>query len=254
VRDPTTRFDDRVEDYVRYRPGYPARLIGLLERECGLGAGRDVADVGSGTGKLTELLLAAGARVFAVEPNAGMRAAAERRLGGSAGFVSLDGRAEATGLPDAAVDLVTAAQAFHWFDHAAARVEFRRILRPEARVALVWNERDEGASPFQGEYLDFLGRFSVDYAEVDHRHTASRDRIEAFFGPGAVRVAELPNHQDLDLDGLRGRYLSASYALPRGHPRFDEAMTALGRIFDAHQRDGRVRMAYRTRVYHGRPA
>jgi len=229
---------------VRYRPGYPARLVGLLERECGLGAGRDVADVGSGTGKLTELLLAAGARVYAVEPNAGMRTAVERRLGRNAGFVSVDGRAEATGLPDAAVDLVTAAQAFHWIDHAAARVEFLRILRPEASVALVWNERDEAASPFQGEYLDFLGRFSVDFAEVDHRHTASRDRIEAFFGHGAFRVAEFPNHQDLDLDGLQGRYLSASYALPRGHARFGEAMTTLARIFRRHQRDGRGRMAF----------
>jgi SAM-dependent methyltransferase len=253
VRDPTTRFDDRVDDYVRNRPGYPPDAIGLLGRDCGLRAGCDVADVGSGTGKLTELLLAAGARVFAVEPSAGMRAAAERLLGRMPGFVSVEGRAEATGLPNASVDLVTAAQAFHWFDQAAARVEFLRILRPRGVVALTWNEQDVTGSPFQEEYQGFLWRFSVDYAEVDHRHAASRERIAAFFGSGDVREAEFPNHQDLDLDGLRGRYISCSYALPRGDPRFPEAMSALEGIFRRHQHDGRVRMAYRTRVYHGRP-
>jgi SAM-dependent methyltransferase len=254
VSDPTGRFSDRVDDYVRHRPGYPPELVELLRRECGLGPGRDVADVGSGTGKLTELLLATGARVYAVEPNDGMRRAAERLLGRVPGFVSVDGRAEATGLPGASVDLVTAAQAFHWFDQVAARAEFLRILRPGGVAALVWNERDNAASAFLREYEDCLRRFSVDYGEVDHRRTASRERIAAFFGPDGFREAEIPNRQDLDLDGLRGRYLSSSYALPRGHPRFDEVMAALGEIFQRHQRDGSVRIDYRTRVYHGRPA
>jgi SAM-dependent methyltransferase len=253
MRDPTTRFSDRVDDYVQYRPGYPSELVGLLRRECGLGPGRDVADVGSGTGKLTELLLATGARVYAVEPNDGMRRASERLLGKVPGFVSIDGRAEATGLPGASVDLVTAAQAFHWFDQVAARAEFRRILRPGGVVALVWNERDTDASAFLRDYEICLRRFSVDYAEVDHRHTASRERIAAFFGADGFREAEFPNRQDLDLDGMRGRYLSCSYALPRGHPRFEEAMAALSDIFHKYQRDGRVHIDYRTRVYLGRP-
>jgi SAM-dependent methyltransferase len=253
MRDPTTRFDDRVDDYVQYRPGYPPELVGLLRRECGLGPGRDVADIGSGTGKLTELLLATGARVYAVEPNDGMRRAAERLLGQVPGFVSINGRAEATGLPGASVDLVTAAQAFHWFDQVAARVEFRRILRPGGIVALVWNERDTDASAFLRDYEICLRRFSVDYAEADHRRTASRERIAAFFGTGGFREAEFPNGQDLDFDGMRGRYLSCSYALPRGHPRFDEVMAALSEIFQRYQRDGRVHIDYRTRVYLGRP-
>jgi SAM-dependent methyltransferase len=253
VRDPTTRFDDRVDDYVRYRPGYPADAVALLRRECGLGAGRDVADIGSGTGKLTEFLLATGARVFAVEPGAGMRAAAERLLGRTPGFVSVDGRAESTGLPDSSVDLVTAAQAFHWFDPSAARAEFLRILRPLGRVALVWNEQDDDGSPFTKDYRDFLRRHSVDYAEVHHRRTASRELIAAFFGRGGFHEAEFPNFQDLDLDGLRGRYLSCSYALPRGDPRIGGAMASLAEVFDRHERSGTVRMDYRTRVYLGRP-
>jgi SAM-dependent methyltransferase len=239
---------------VRHRPGYPPELGVLLRRECGLGPGRDVADIGSGTGKLTELLLAAGARVYAVEPNDPMRQAAERLLGRTPGFVSIRGRAEATGLPAASVDLVTAAQAFHWFDQAAARIEFLRILRPDGFVALVWNERDDDGSAFLRDYERCLREFSVDYGEVDHRRTASRERIEAFFGTGGFRAAEFPNRQDLDLDGMRGRYLSCSYALPRGHPRFPEVMAALSELFQNYQRDGRVRIDYRTRVYHGRIA
>lgn len=253
-RDPAERFGDRVEDYVRSRPGYPSGLVEHLRTRCGLRAGCAAADVGSGTGKLTELLLAAGSRVYAVEPNAGMRAAAERLLGRSPGFVSVDGRAEATGLPDASVDLVTAAQAFHWFDVAGSRAEFLRILRPRGAVALVWNERREGESAFLHGWEDCLRRFSVDYAEVDHRSAASRGRIEAFFGPRGFGAAEFPNHQDLDLAGLQARYLSCSYALHRGHPRFAEAMAALAALFAAHQRDGRVRIDYRTVVYHGRPS
>ena len=254
ARDATARFGDRVDDYVRHRPGYPPALLDCLRRECGLAPGRVVADVGSGTGKLTELLLASGARVLAVEPNPGMREAAERLLGGIPGFRSIDGTAEATGMEAGSVDLVTAAQAFHWFDQAAARVELARILRPGGVAALIWNERDDDASEFLRDYERCLREFSIDYGEVDHRRTASRERIAAFFAPGAFREAEFPNGQDLDLDGLRGRYLSCSYALPRAHPRFDQVMSALSTIFARHQRGGRVRIDYRTRIYHGRLA
>jgi SAM-dependent methyltransferase len=254
AQDATRRFDDRVDDYVRHRPGYPPALLDCLRRECGLAPGYVVADVGSGTGKLTELLLAAGARVLAVEPNAGMREAAERLLGAIPGFRSVDGTAEASGLEPGSVDLVTAAQAFHWFDQAAARVEFARILKPGGSVALVWNERDDDASEFLRDYERCLRDFSVDYGAADHRRTASRERIAAFFAPAGFREAEFPNAQDLDLDGLRGRYLSCSYALPRGHERFDEVMAALSEIFARYQRDGRVCIEYRTRIYHGRLA
>lgn len=254
MRDPTGRFSDRVDEYVRHRPGYPPQLVELLRRECGLGPGCDAADIGSGTGKLTELLLVTGARVYAVEPNDAMRQAAERLLGRVPGFVSVDGRAEATGLADGSVDLVTAAQAFHWFDHAAARAEVLRILRPRGIAALVWNERAEEGSAFLQDYERCLREFSLDYAEVDQRRTASRERIAAFFGSGGFREAEFPNRQDLDLDGLRGRYLSTSYALPRGHPKSGEAMEALSEIFRKHQEHGSVHFDHRARVYHGRPA
>src|SRR3954470_13160055 len=127
--DPTRRFSNRVEDYIKYRPGYPRAVVGLLEDECGLTRESVVADVGSGTGILSELFLSAGVRVYGVEPNREMREAGERLLAAYESFVSVDGRAEETTLADASADFVTAGQAFHWFEPASARREFRRILR-----------------------------------------------------------------------------------------------------------------------------
>jgi SAM-dependent methyltransferase len=240
-----------VDDYVAYRPGYPVAVLELLERECGLRPTATVADVGSGTGKLTELLLTRAGRVCAVEPNGPMRAAAERQLGGRPGFVSLDGRAERTGLEPHSVDLVTASQAFHWFDPGPTRAEFRRILVPGGFVALIWNNRSED-SPYLAEYEQFLRQYSVDYEQADHRRTSPRQSVAAFFAGSPLREAEFPNPQELDLAAVQGAYRSTSYSLRPDHPRFPEAMVRLAELFDRHQRGGRVTSALRCRVYWGR--
>ena len=148
---PTERFSDRVADYVRYRPGYPPELLECLQRNCGLRPQWVVADVGSGTGLLAKIFLENGNRVFGIEPNAAMRAAGEEFLRGLDQFTSQEGRAEATGLPARSVDLITAGQAFHWFDRRRARAEFERILKPGGWVALVWNER-RTSTPFLADY------------------------------------------------------------------------------------------------------
>src|SRR5580765_7216511 len=122
--DPTTRFTTRVDNYVKYRPSYPAAIITLLETECGLTSESLVADIGSGTGLLTELFLKHGNKVFAVEPNAEMRAAGERLLARYPSFISVSATAESTTLEDNSIDLIVAGQAFHWFERAAAKVEF----------------------------------------------------------------------------------------------------------------------------------
>jgi SAM-dependent methyltransferase len=252
MSDSTRRFSSRVDNYVRYRPGYPAAVVDLLVAECGLRPGALVADVGSGTGLLTELFLKAGATMYAVEPNPEMRAAGERLLGGYAGFTSVDGTAEATTLPDASVDFVTAGQAFHWFDHARARAEFARILRPAGWAALVWNERRSSTS-FLVAYEQLLRDYALDYAAVDHRQIGAAE-IAAFFTPGRYKVATFDNRQHFDFEGLRGRLLSSSYAPEAGHPRHAPMLGALRALFDAHQVDGVVAFEYDTNVYYGRLA
>jgi SAM-dependent methyltransferase len=247
--DPTKRFSSRVEDYIRYRPSYPPAVISWLASECGLTPQSCIADIGSGTGILTKLFLDLGCEVFAVEPNAGMRAGAERQLAGNARFHSVEGRAEATTLPDACCDFVTAGQAFHWFDPPAARDEFRRILKPGGWVMLMWNERLVPPG-FLAEYEDLLQRLSTDYGRVDHRRIDSAE-ITRFFGAPAWRSAEFPNHQDFDWDGLRGRLLSSSYAPLPGSEKYPEMMEQLEAIFSKYQQDGRVKVMYETKMYVG---
>ncbi len=247
--DPKERFSSRVDDYVRYRPSYPRGLLDLLAREGRLAEGAIVADVGSGTGILTGLLLAFGATVFAVEPNAPMRAAAERALGDSPGFRSVDGSAEATGLAPATVDLVTAAQAFHWFDPPRARAEFARILRPGGVVALIWNQRAE--TPFNRDYEAMLEEFAPDYANVRERDRAAEPRVRAFFAPQEPRFARFDSEQRFDESGLRGRLASSSYAPREGHPLHEPLMRRLAQIFATHAREGVVPFAYDTVIWYG---
>lgn len=246
----TTRFSDRVADYVRYRPGYPPEVTALLKRECGLVAGAAVADVGSGTGIFTAVLLGCGAEVWAVEPNEPMRRAAEGLLAENPRFHSVAGRAEATSLPAGSVDLVTVAQAFHWFDLGATRAEFARILRPGGKAALVWNDRRTGGSAIAEGYEAILQAHAIDYREVAHRRIGSAE-FDRFFGCGRWRTAAFASHRDLDYESLRGRLLSASYAPRASSPASVPMLDALRRLFDAHQKDGCVRMEYDTRVFWG---
>ena len=247
--DPTKRFSTRVENYIRFRPGYPDALLPLLEERSGLRAGDTVADLGSGTGKLTERFVRRGYTVYAVEPNEPMREAALHLV--AAGRCRLiDGTAEATGLPDAGIDLAVSAQAFHWFDFEATLAELARILAPRGRVALIWNVRDETAGRFMIEYEELLANHGTDYRNVG-AHGVDTNSRERLFGPDLGKFDCLPNEQRLDRDGLIGRVLSASYAPEPGHPGHDEMIGALDELFRRHQSGGEVVLHYRTEVFHG---
>ena len=249
--DPTARFTERVADYAAHRPSYPPEVIDLLAREGVLRPGDVVADVGSGTGILTALLLANGNTVHAVEPNAAMAEEARARLSGNARFHAVAGRAEATGLPDASCDVVTAAQAFHWFDIDAARRELQRILRPRGPVVLVWNIRRTDSTAFLREYEDLLQRVAIDYKKIS-AGWADEQAITRFFAPSPFEVRGLEYRQVFGFDGLRGRLLSSSYAPPAGHPRHEPMLAELQRLFDRHQHGGQVAFEYDTKVYWGR--
>jgi SAM-dependent methyltransferase len=248
----TSRFSDRVENYIRYRPGYPPQVLETLRKECGLTPAHVIADVASGTGIWTRTLLENGNPVYGVEPNLDMRQASERLLAGFPRFISVDGRAEATTLDNASVDFVTAAQAAHWFDREQAQQELSRILKPDGWLVLLWNEREVDTTPFLREYEELLLTYGTDYADVRHERTT--DSVNEFFDPAPYQERVFPMRQEFDYEGLEGRLLSSSYAPGPGHPKHEPMLRELRRIFDERAIDGRVAFDYKTRVYFGRLA
>ena len=247
------RFTGRAKNYARFRPGYPDAVISLLRDEADWSEDRAVADIGAGTGISSELYLRHGNRVWAVEPNREMRAAAETLCDHYPRLEVLPGTAENTGLPDACADFVVAATAFHWFDSDACRVEFSRIAKPHGQVVLMWNKRQTG-SPFLTEYEGLIMRFGTDYKD---RWGGQRQGVAGvasrFFGEGNYHTARMPNLQHLDREGLAGRLLSSSYSPLPGHPNHEPMLEALGELFHCFARDGVVTLEYETVVYWGRP-
>ncbi len=243
------RFTSRVENYAKYRPGYPLEIVDLLKTECGLTPASIVADVGSGTGKLSEIFLANGNVVIGIEPNAAMREVAEKIFQDQPLFRSVDGSAEATTLTAASIDIVVAGQAFHWFNPSKTRTEWNRILKPGGWAVLIWNDRQLQTTPFLSDYEQLLIEFGTDYAEV--RHDKGMPMIEQFFAGDRFVMKGFPNTQVFDFDGLRGRVRSSSYTPEPDHPTFAPMMRQLETIFDKHQKNGYVSFDYETKVFYG---
>ena len=248
--DATTRFSDRVENYVRYRPGYPPEILDLLRTRCGLIPQAHIVDIGFGTGLFTRLLLENGNPVTGIEPNEEMRRAGEKFLAKFPRFRAVQGTAEASMLGDHTADLVTAAQAAHWFDREKARREFQRILKPDGWMVLLWNERMTDSTPFLAAYEHLLLRYGTDYAEVRHERTT--EIIGEFFAPSSYELESFPMRQTFDLASLEGRVFSSSYTPRPGEPNYKPLKGELGKLFRHCQSDGRVAFEYRTLVFFGR--
>lgn len=251
MSDPTKRFSNRVEDYIKHRPGYPVEILDLLKKDYGLTSSSVIADVGSGTGISTELFLKNGNPVIGVEPNKEMREAAERLLKEYPKFRSISATAEATTLDSNSIDFIISGQAFHWFKRDPARKEFIRILKPQGWVVLIWNDRKTDTTPFLKGYEDLLRKYSTDYANVDHKHI-NEQVINSFFGPGKVFQHAFPNSQTFNFEGLKGRLESSSYTPVAGHPNYEPIMAGLRSIFDLHQQNNQVTFDYDTVVFCGR--
>jgi SAM-dependent methyltransferase len=243
-----TRFSGRVANYVKYRPGYPEAILHLLDKEINFDQFKDVADIGSGTGKLSKLFLGNDNLVYGVEPNDEMREAAEKLLEDYINFISINGTAEFTALADRSVDLVVSGQAFHWFDSEKAKIEFNRILKPGGYVVLTWNKRDMETSAFMKEYEKLICECCPEY-NPDFE-LSEKDFIK-FYGVKNFRLANFRNQQVFDFNGLKGRLLSASYVPAEGKEN-KEILNRLKEIFEKHNKDGNIKFIYNTKVYFGK--
>lgn len=244
---PTQRFSDRVDNYVRYRPTYPQAIVAYLRETIHLSRKNVIADIGSGTGIFTDILLKHGFTVIGVEPNKAMREAGEAHLAHFHHFTSRDGKAEATGLEDHSVDLITVAQAFHWMEPGPTRAEFDRILKPGGHVLLVWNVRLLD-TPFL-KALDDLKRARGKNYDAIHGSHANETAIKAFFAPLDVRQKSFRHDQIMDFDALLGQLLSSSYMPQEGQPGYEDMVVELGEIFQRYQENGAVHMEYETKLF-----
>lgn len=250
MTDTVERFSNRVANYVKYRPGYPREILQVFRDEMNLTKDSVVADIGSGTGISARVFLENGNRVFGVEPNAAMRAAAEEFLKDFPRFESVDGTAENTNLADDSVDLVVAAQAFHWFDQEKTPQEFRRIAREGGFVALIWNERQLDTNAFLREYEEILKNYGTDYEKVRHDNL-EKEVFEKAFG-AEFSLKTFQNIQSLDFDGMRGRILSSSYMPAETDARFPPLENDLRHVFEKYAESGRIQILYNTNIFYTR--
>ncbi len=245
----TMRFSNRVDDYVKHRPSYPPEVFRTLQAHCGLGANSMVADIGSGTGIFAALLIECGCHVYAIEPNNEMRGAAERNLTSSTRFHSIAGTAEETGLDSESIDVITVAQAFHWFRQNESKREFRRILKRNGWTVLLWNRRKADV-PFQRAYADLLTKHAPEYRSSNHMNVGE-NVIRDFLGRSTVERFTFENRQHFDLEGLKGRMRSSSYTPTPERPEYIPLMSELEDVFYTHAVAGKVAFDYETRLYLG---
>ncbi len=250
-RHPTERFTNRVKDYTKFRPGYPEDLIGIIETKVANFAPITVADIGSGTGKFTRLLLKQGYNVYGVEPNEAMRKAGKIFLAQYPNFISIDGQAEQTTLESKSVDLITAAQAFHWFKEIPSKQEFSRILKPEGFIAFIWNERMISTDAFQKEYNEMLYENCPEYHISNHRNVGEKE-IARFIKDYEYFASDYVQH--FDFAGLEGRLFSSSYTPSAEDPSYNGLKKAVKRLFLKYQINGVVKFSYKTCMYIGKLA
>lgn len=245
-------FAAKVADYVASRPDYPAALFDALRTLCHLQPGASVADIGAGTRLLTQGLLAQSYTVTAIEPSDTMRAAADHALASNPGYRSASGTAEQLPLPDASIDLITAAQAFHWFDVAPARAECLRVLKPQGQVALIWNDRvanDPLHIALDGIFAEYAGAKRGAMLAHDER-----SEVPAFFGTNQPVELTWPHEHRLGEEGLLSLVFSRSYMPARDSELGQQASLRVSELFRRLANDGCIVVRYTTVGIVGRPA
>jgi SAM-dependent methyltransferase len=244
------KFSGKADVYSKSRPSYPNEFLNYLISANSLNESSKVADIGSGTGILTRQLLERGLSVIAVEPNVDMRTAAEEELNQFAHFTSIKGTAEETTIPDKSVDLVIAAQAFHWFDHDKFKLECKRILRQEAKVALVWNSRDF-SSLMIIENAEICRKFCPNFYGFSGGIGEDQEVFKKFFRDGEYEFKRISNDLTLDLEGFLGRNLSASYSPKPTDKEYQDFVEAVTDLFEKYSSNGKIVMPNFTRSYLG---
>lgn len=245
------KFTGMGKIYSQFRPAYPQNFIDCLYNEVGFSEESVVADIGSGTGKLTKQLLEKESRVYAVEPNDDMRKIAEENLSSFSNFASVNGTAENTMLPDSSVDFITVAQAFHWFDRQKFKAECRRILKDNGTVVLVWNSRDE-RSPLILKIDEISRKYCPNFKGFSGgMRGGNAEEFDGFFAH-RCEMKMFDNPLSFDERGFIGRCLSSSYSLKENDENYSDYLNELKNIFNKYSENGTLIMPNKTETFIGK--
>lgn len=244
----TERFSDKVQDYIQYRPSYPVKMIEYLCNELNLNNTSYVADIGSGTGILTKLLVDKCKMIFGVEPNTNMREASVRHLSKYDNFIPVNGTSENTTLNDNSIDFITVAQAFHWFNIEATMLEFQRIIKKNGLMILIWNNRINNTD-FLKVYEQLLRQYATDYNEVNHKNI-SEDTIKRLYKKNYNKLT-FENYQEFDFSGVIGRLSSCSYSPKKNTKEYQIIYDELENAFNRYSVDNKIKFNYETEMYIG---
>ncbi|MGG0175103.1 class I SAM-dependent methyltransferase [Gottfriedia acidiceleris] len=243
-------FTGKADLYSKFRPSYPNEYINYLLSENHLGEGNVIADIGSGTGILTRLLLEKKLTVLAIEPNDEMRGIAEKTLKEYDQYKSINATAENTSLKNNSVDLITVAQAFHWFDKEKFRLECKRILKENLKVSLVWNSKDL-LSPLMIELQEICKETCPRFKGFSGGIEDTPDVYNQFFKNENYEKMVFRNDLEMDLEGFLGRNLSSSFSPLSGEEEFEPYRTALTNLFNKYSINGKIIYPYITKSYLG---
>jgi len=247
---PTTRFTEKAKYYHANRPGYPKEVLTTIIQITKIKPDPSyiIADIGSGTGKLSELFLDYGSTVIGIEPNEAMREIGEIEMKKYENFVSIDGTAEFTGIKDHSIDFIIAGQSFHWFNLSKTRREFLRILKPHKYAMIVWNNRNKESCHFFRDYETILKDFGTDYQEVTKKRIGKKE-FSNFFSTESYKRFLFTNKQQLDYEGIRGRILSTSFVPTEESEVYLAMIQKLKQIFKKHQQNNLIELEYETEMY-----
>ncbi|MBN2532836.1 MAG: class I SAM-dependent methyltransferase [Spirochaetales bacterium] len=244
---PAYRFTGISDVYNRFRPGYPKEIIDVLKENYHLSSSSIVADIGSGTGKLSGLFLHNGNNVYCVEPNDEMRNVAEECFSMNPNFISINGCAEKTDLPGKSIDFIVIGQAFHWFHKHETKKELLRIIRENGVIALIWNKRDN-KNRFMNEYNDIIKKNCPEYKKIGY-NLNNKKEIMNFFKPDKVHFHVFKNMQVLKIDELTGRARSSSYFPGEDSKYYKTAINELEKLFHRYENNKRIEFLYNSFMY-----
>ena len=241
------KFTGKAENYEKFRPSYPIEILNSFY-DYNLNQNSIIADIGSGTGKLTKIFLENGNIVYAVEPNDDMRNMAISTLNEYKNFISIKGSAEITTLQNKIIDFVTVGQAFHWFNPLKALDEFKRILKNNGVLALVWNN-GKTSSAFMQEYENILDNIK-NHNNKNHRDI-SDETIEKYYSKDYKKLT-VENIHELNFNEILGRVLSSSCSPKENTKEYYETRNLLKEIFNKYKQNDKIIIEYETVIYIGR--